>query len=237
MKSLTLRVAFLLSVTASLLGHAQDVIDVKVAPSGYNRFVFTEPYKRILTPPETHLDKEPVAVANNRAFLLDLSGKFPKGLFVVVELESGNTVQFNLQQDSAQSLPITWRQEGASESGKDAETEIDERPTTEWVVKSIWQRVAANKIPEGFAIAKRKQNPIEVREAGKDTVVLNGRPLGVWEGPGMRLYGYELTSERPVPVAEHDFYGPGVISVFLEADSVGPTLSPRVYILREMGHG
>lgn len=237
MKAFCRYASFLVALLTSAISSAGDVVEVNVAPSGYNRFVFSEPYNRIVTPPQTKLDKEPVALANNRAFLLDLSSKFPEGLFLVVELESGETIQFNLRQDSSQQIPITWRQAGASEKGVQAETEVDERASTEWVVKNVWRPVAVNKVPEGFSRAKAHQNPIHVVGDDGTSVLLEGKPLGVWDGPSLRLTGYALLSKKTVPVAEHDFYGPGVVSVFLEADSVSPSLSPRLYILSEMNDG
>lgn len=210
-----------LALFAGSVSANQIVVDGSV--SDYNSFTFRVPYETVVIPEGAPIDGKPIRLGQRRGLLVKFEPGATTPIQMVVQLQGGSVLHFSLRPQRG-APPAAWVQPGV---GGRVATRPFSRPTDEWLVQTF-QAISRGQVPDGF-------QPVNVNGLVGDFGGLQAKPLAAYATDGFKLLVARLRADDYYNLLPEDLYSPGVVSVMVDGDRVGPDYHPVAYVLIKTG--
>lgn len=215
-----------LALTLALGSSGAAIADtplVVMSDQDYTRLELPAPFARIVFPPGTQLDGQPISLADGRVVLVRFKPEFSRRVTAHFELVDGRVLSVQLEQRKGVK-PTVWRAPGLS----DQVPRLSGRPDDKWI-----RDLFLSAIMQGQPAS---MDPIALPPAAQ-MGALRAHPEAAWAGSGYRMLRYRLQSDSLLSISPPDFYRDGVVAVLVETDVVSPSHSPVLLVLEEARDG
>jgi len=201
---------------------------VMVSDREYNHFILPEPFQTVIFPPGTPVKGNPIPLADNRGFLLQMK-KGTTGVYqMIVQMKDGRVKMIRL---NVANVPgVTHRVDGALDK-LPSSAEMTYRPETPHapVIKVFKQfTMGSEHIPDSFTEVEKP------RAVHFET--FTAKPAGAWTDGYRRMLVFQLDAVKgsETVIAPPQFYRRGVVAIEIDGgDVVSDKHSPTLYILTD----